>query len=181
MKIFRTLMFALVAVALFVPAVQAQEAGQRVFEIYSGLYVPGIDDLDNDLTFGLRFGGRPSENWGYNVSLGYLDLQQNNTRPLDEYINSADGYFVDFSGIWYIAGSDFGLFGGLGWGTVNVGLAGTTEDISDDALTYNYGLNYVWNFGEKYMLKPQVLWRKWDGDTYEKTDEEYTVSFGWRF
>ena len=48
----------------------------------------------------------------------------------------------------------------------------------------NLSLNataYAWNFGEKYLLKPEIKWRKWDGDTYEKTDEEYTVSFGWRF
>ena len=52
MKSFRAVMFALVVLALFVPAAQAQEAGQKVFELYAGYYVPGIDDLDNDLTGG---------------------------------------------------------------------------------------------------------------------------------
>ena len=181
MKAFRFLMFALVALALFVPAAQAQEAGQRAFEIYSGLYVPGIDDLDNDLTFGLRYASRPTEQFGWTLSAGYLDLKQNNTQPLDAVIGSADGYFVDANAVWYIAGSDFGLFGGIGFGTVNIDLRNTTRDESDDAFTYNYGVHYAWNFGEKYLLKPEIKWRKWDGDTYEKTDEEYTVSFGWRF
>ena len=181
MKIFRTLMFALVAVALFVPAAQAQEAGQKVFELYAGYYVPGIDDLDNDLTGGLRFGSRPTEQFGWNISAGYLDLKQNNTQVLNDVIGSANGYFVDASAIWYIMGSDFGLFGGIGWGSVDVDLRNTTTDVSDDAFTYNYGVHYVWNFGEKYMVKPEVKWRKWDGDTYEKTDEEYTLAFGWRF
>ena len=181
MKVIRGLILALVTLALFVPAVQAQEAGQRAFELYTGYYVPGIDDLDNDLTFGLRYGSRFSENFGWGMEVGYLDLNQNNTQPLGDYIGSANGYFADFDFIWYIAGSDFGLFAGLGWGTVDVDIRGTTEDVSDDGLTYNYGLNYTWNFGEKYLLKPEIRWRKWDGDTYEKTDEEYTVSFGWRF
>jgi len=181
MKSFRAVMFALLALALFVPAAQAQEAGQSAFELYTGYYVPGIDDLDNDLTYGIRFGARPTEQFGWNLSAGYLDLNQNNVEPLDGIIGNANGYFVDASAVWYIAGSDFGLFGGIGWGTVDIDIVGTTTDASDDAFTYNYGVHYAWNFGEKYLLKPEVKWRKWDGDTYEKTDEEYTVSFGWRF
>ena len=57
----------------------------------------------------------------------------------------------------------------------------SSKDYESLAFTYNYGVHYAWNFGEKYLVKPEVKWRKWDGDTYEKTDEEYTVSFGWRF
>ena len=184
MKRATSLAVALLAIATILalgsPA-RAQEAGEKDFEIYSGLYVPGIDQLDNDITYGVRFGGRPAEQWGWNISAGFLDLKQNNTQPLNDIIGSANGYFVDLSGIWYIAGSDFGVFGGLGWGTVDIDFRGTTRDESDDALTYNYGVHYAWNFGESYLLKPEIRWRKFDGDTYEKTDEEYTVAFGWRF
>jgi hypothetical protein len=181
MKVIRGFILALVALALCVPAAQAQEAGQRAFEVYGGYLVPGIDDLDNDLTFGLRYGSRFSENFGWGLEVGYLDLNQNNTRPFDGLIGDANGYFADFDFVWYIAGSDFGLFAGLGWGTVDVDITGTTADVSDDALTYNYGINYTWNFGDKYLVKPEIRLRQWDGDTYEKTDEEYTLSFGWRF
>ena len=165
----------------FTAPAKAQEAGERVFEIYVGEYVPGIDDLDNDLTGGIRFGGRPGEMWGYSFEAGYLDLTQNNTRPLSNIIGGADGYFVDGNVIWYIMGSDFGLFGGIGFASVDVDFLGTTTDASDDAFTYNYGIHYAWNFGGHYLVKPEIRWRKFDGDTYEKTDEEYSVSFGWRF
>jgi len=181
MKQLRGWMFVAAALFLLAPAAQAQEAGQKVFEIYAGYYVPGIDDLDNDLTGGFRFGGRPNRNFGWSLQAGYLDLKQNNTQPLDRIIGSADGYFVDASAIWYVAGSNVGIFAGLGFATVDVDLRGTTTDVSDDALTYNYGIHYAWNLGEKYVVKPEVRWRKFDGDTYEKTDEEYSLSFGWRF
>jgi len=182
MKRILTLALLLAAVTSFgATSAGAQETGERVFELYTGLYVPGIDDLDNDMTFGVRFGGRPADQFGWSLEAGYLDLNQNNNQPLENFIGSANGYFLDADAIWYIAGSDFGLFAGLGFATVDVDIVGTTTDASDDALTYNYGVHYAWNFGESYLLKPEIRWRKFDGDTYEKTDEEYSLSFGWRF
>lgn len=172
---------ALASMIALAPAAQAQEVGERSFDIYAGLLVPGIDDLDNDLTFGIAWNSRAWDSFGWGLSAGYMNLKQNNTQPLAGIVGTASGYFVDSNITWYIGGSDFGLFAGLGFGTADIDIQGTTTDISDDALTYNYGVNYTWNFGDSYLLKPQIKWRKWDGDTYEKTDEEYTLAFGWRF
>ena len=172
---------ALAMLMAFAPGAQAQETGERSFDLVAGLYVPGIDDLDNDMTYGLGFRSRLSDQFGWGLYAGYLDLNQNNTEPLDGIIGNANGYFVDADVTWYIMGSDFGLFGGIGFGSVDIDIVGTTTDASDDAFTYNYGVNYTWNFGDAYLLRPQIKWRKWDGDTYEKTDEEYTLAFGWRF
>lgn len=186
MKIFRLALgitLAIVAMLALAPAAQAQTTGQRSFDLYAGYNVPGLDDLDNDLTYGIGFTSRVADQWGWGLTAGYMDLQGNNTRPLEDLgiIGAANGYFVDANGTWYVAGSDFGIFAGIGFGSVDVDLLGTTQDVSDDAFTYNYGVNYTWNFGDSYLLKPQVKWRKWDGDTYEKTDNEYTLAFGWRF
>ena len=181
MKTIGACLLALAAMTICVPAAQAQEAGQKAFELYTGYYVPGIDDLDNDVTYGVRFGMRPAEQFGWSLQAGYLDLNQNNVEPLDGIVGNANGYFVDASAIWYVAGSDFGIFGGIGFGSVDVDIVGTTTDVSDDAFTYNYGVHYAWNFAERFVVKPEARWRKWDGDTYEKTDEEYSISFGWRF
>ena len=174
-------LLAVAVLALGAPAASAQEVGQKAFELYAGYYVPGIDDLDNNISYGLRFGMRPADQLGWSLQAGYLDLSQNDDRPGAGRIGSADGYFVDASVIWYVAGSDFGVFGGIGFGTVDVDIVGTTTDVSDDAFTYNYGVHYVWNAGDGTVIKPEVRFRKWDGDTYEKTDEEYSISFGWRF
>ena len=165
----------------FAPAASAQEKGEKSFDIYAGYYVPGIDDLDNDITYGIRFGARPAANFGWDVSVGYFDLNQNNQRPANGRITNADVYFVDLDGIWYVNGSDFGVRGGIGFANASVDVQGRRDGISDDAFTYNVGVLYAFNFGERYVVRPQVLLRKFEGDTYEKTDDEYTISFGWRF
>jgi opacity protein-like surface antigen len=174
------MLFAVLVVGSSQPAA-AQEAGERVFEVYGAVYVPGISDLDTEISPGVRFGGRPSQNWGWSFEAGLLDLNQKDDQPLDDRLGSAKGFIFDGDVIWYIAGSDFGLFGGVGWATVDVDIAGTTTDVSDDAFTINYGLHYAWNFGDNFLLKPEIRWRQFQGDTYEKTDEEYSLSFGWRF
>ena len=174
-------MAALAALLAFAPAAQAQETGERAFSLYAGLIVPGVDDLDNDLTYGLEFDSRPWDSFGWGLSAGMMDLNQNNNEPFTDTFGNANGYFVDSFLIWYPAGSNFGIFGGLGFGSVDIDIVGTVTDLSDDSLTYNLGANYTWNFGENYLLRPQVKWRKWDGDRYSKVDEEYTLAFGWRF
>ena len=163
------------------PAAHAQESGEQSFYIYGGLYVPGIDDLDNDLTGGIGWSARPWDQFGWGVSAGFLDLNQNNVEPLDGVIGNASGYFADADIAWYPGGSNFSIFAGLGFGSVDVDIVGTVTDFSDDTLTYNYGVNWAWNFADNLMLRPQIKWRKWDGDRYSKTDEEYTLAFGWRF
>jgi len=171
---------ALLAVFAAAPAAQAQEAGEQAFEIYGGYYVPGIDDLDNDITYGIRYGSRPNDQFGWRIGAGYFDLNQNNT-DLSLFIGSADAWLIDLDGIWYIGGSDFGLFASVGWATVNIDISGSTRDESDDAFQYGGGALYHFNFGDRYVVTPQVRLRRFEGDIYEKTDEEYTLSFGWRF
>lgn len=174
-------MVSLAALFAFAPAASAQEKGEQNFDLYAGYYIPGIDDLDNDITYGLRYGSRPSDKFGWDISVGYFDLNQNNQRPFGRVISNADAYFVDLDGIWYVNGSDFGVRGGIGFANVSVDVQGDRKGQSDDAFTYNVGLLYAFNFGDHYVVRPQALLRKFEGDTYEKTDEEYTISFGWRF
>ena len=171
---------ALASLFAFAPAVEAQETGERAFELYVGYLVPGERELENDTTWGIRYTSRNWDQFGWQISAGYMDLGIEGGPDLG-LINRASGYFGDATGIWYPAGSDFGIFAGLGYGAVDVDLEGTTTDQSDSGLTYVYGANYTWNFGESYLLKPEVRWRTWDGDFYGSTDTEYTLAFGWRF
>ena len=171
----------MVMVGTSAPAVEAQETGERAFELYAGYLVPGERELENDTTWGIRYTSRNWDQFGWQISVGYMDLGIEGGPDLSDFIHSASGYFGDATGIWYPAGSDFGIFAGLGYGAVDVDLEGTTTDESDSGLTYVYGANYTWNFGESYLLKPEVRWRTWDGDFYGSTDTEYTLAFGWRF
>ena len=178
----RRIVFALLlAGALVVSATPAEaQGGYRFFELYGGYYQPGLKELDNDFTGGLRFGGRPSDNFGWELQAGYFDLNGEEDRPLAGTVGDAGAFFGDLSAIWFVAGSNFGLLGGVGFATVDVDLVGSTEDVSDDAFTYHAGTFYQWDFGGSYYLKPELRVRKFEGDTYEKLDTELTLGFGWK-
>ena len=178
----RRIVFAiLLAAAVAASFAPAEAQGYKFFELYGGYYDPGFDELDNDITYGLRFGGRVNPNWGWELTGGLFDLNGDADRPLAGTIGDANAVLVDFSGIWFVAGSNFGLLGGVGFATVDVDVVGTTEDVSDDAFTYHFGANYQWDIGTSFYLKPEIRVRKFEGDTYEKSDSEYSLGLGWKF
>jgi hypothetical protein len=177
----RKVVFAIVlALALAANLAPAEAQSYQFFEVYGGYYDPGFDELDNDITGGIRYGGRPAANWGWALEAGFFDLNGDADRPLAGTIGDASGYFGDLSAIWFVAASNFGLFGGIGFATADVDVVGTTEDISDDAFTYHFGGFYEWDITETFYLKPEVRVRKFEGDTYEKSDTEYTLGLGWK-
>lgn len=168
-------------IGLIASVAPAQAQGYRSFEVYGGYYDPGFDELDNDTTLGVRWGTRFNPSWGFGLQGGFFDLNGDANRPLEGLIGDASGYFVDASVIWFVGGSNFGLLGGVGFATADVDVVGSTEDISDDAFTYHFGANYQWDIGESFYIKPEVRVRKFEGDTYEKSDTEYTIGLGWKF
>jgi hypothetical protein len=176
--VFAILWAATLAVS-FAPAAEAQ-GSYRWFEIYGGYYDPGLDVLDNDITLGLRYGRRFNPNFGWELTGGFFDLNGDADRPLAGTAGDASAYFGEASAVWFIAGSNFALLGGVGFATVDVDIVGSTEDASDDAFTYHFGTFYEWDIGDKFFLKPQVRVRKFEGDTYEKSDTEYVLGLGWK-
>ena len=179
----RTIGFLLVLVALAAgmasPSYAA--AGDYRFEGYLGYYTPGLAELDNDYTFGARFGSRPSDNWGWEINVGMFDLNNDVDRPAAGTIGDANAYLVDFSGLWFPGGGNFALFAGVGFASVDIDIIGTTTDASDDAITWNLGTAYFWNVTEKFYIRPDLRWREIQGDTYDDTDMEYSIGFGWKF
>ena len=86
---------ALASLFAFAPAVEAQETGERAFELYAGYLVPGERELENDTTWGIRYTARHWEQFGWQLSLGYMDLGIEGGPDLSDVINSASGYFGD--------------------------------------------------------------------------------------
>ena len=151
------------------------------FELYAGYYVPGLSELDDDLVFGARFGGRPSPRFGWQISGGIFDLNGEEDRPLAGTVGDANGMIFDGSLQWFPGGGNFAIFGGPGFATVDVDLEGSTTDVSDDAFTLHVGASYLWQIGTSFYIRPDVRFRDFQGDTYEKTDTEASLAFGWSF
>ena len=178
----RRMVFAiLLSAAIAASLAPAEAQGYRFFEAYGGYYDPGLDVLDNDVTLGLRYGRRFNDNFGWELTGGFFDLNGDADRPLAGTAGDASAYFGEASAIWFVAGSNFGLLGGVGFASVDVDIVGTNEDASDDAFTYHFGGFYEWDIGDKFYIKPEIRVRKFEGDTYEKSDTEYDLGLGWRF
>ena len=167
----------MVMVGTSAPAV----AGQAHLEVYGGYYVPGQSELDDDLVFGLRFGGRPAEKFGWQVAGGVFDLNGEQDRPAAGTIGDANAFLIDASFQWFPGGGNFALFGGPGFSSVDIDLEGTTQDASDDTFTLHIGASYLWQIGESFYIRPDVRFRDFQGDIYDKTDTEASLAFGWNF
>lgn len=103
---------------------------------------------------------------------------------------------LDLSLQWYPTGSGFVVFAGPGWSQIDVevdfAFFGSFSD-SEDILTAHAGLGYQWDVGERFYIRPEARVRRYFGDdepfdeddeasiSYEATDYEATVTFGFRF
>jgi hypothetical protein len=187
----RNLLLVLFALLLFVPAAQAAEPGHN-FTLYAGWFYPEGDIIDEDLTYGVAWGYNFNENFGINVQTGFFDVEDAvNNENLQDALAGAplaiDLWLVDFSGVWYPGGGNFGVFGGLGWATIDAEFyqAGSSNNLkaSDDTFTMHVGMNYQWNIGDSFFIRPEARVRWFDATDagYDETQWETVAHFGWRF
>lgn len=191
MKLVRNLTMALFVLALFAPAAQAAEPGHN-FSLYAGWFYPEGEALDEDLTYGGAYGYNFSETFGINIQTGFFDVDDSiNNEDLEDALAGAplgiDLWLVDFSGVWYPGGGNFGVFGGLGWATIDalVHVPGIDNNIevSDDTFTFHAGLNYQWNVTDTFFIRPEARVRWFDATDagYDETQWETVAHFGWKF
>lgn len=167
----------MMVVAGSAPAVAAQPH----LELFGGYYYSNEDGIDNDFTYGLRFGGRPAEQWGWQVSASVFNLNNDSLLAVEDLIGEADAFLVDGSIQWFPGGGNFAVFGGLGFASIDIDILGTTTDASDDALTYHAGVSYLWQIGEKFYVRPDIRFRDYSGDNYDSLDTEASIGLGWNF
>lgn len=198
---------ALLIAGLFLGSAAPAEA-QGSFGISGGIYQPEEEDdadLDTTEVIGLRGGYRFSPNLGFEASLSRVDLAD--TLPDDdEPIPSFDFEFevdvtnLDLSLQWFPGGGNFVVFGGPGLsridGDIKVTFLGETfsESDTEEVLTAHAGLGYQWQITDQFFIRPEARVRNYFGDedtrsddeeflnvSYEATDYEASLVFGWRF
>jgi hypothetical protein len=179
-KIFATLLSLLAFVSVAGPA----SAEGWNFELFAGYYFP--EELDEDLSYGLRFGHRGGGNWGWEISGDWFDVAD--SQGFSGFDVDADIFHADFSLVYYPGGGDFYFFGGPGWATGDIDIPGTTEDASDDVFSLHVGLGYDANVTESFFIPIEARARWYelegfgpDGGKDNQIAYEASVGLGFRF
>ncbi len=203
----------LAATVLLVPLLFPLVAAAAVdrpheFELIAGYYFPSNVELEfptpitgnirtatlgysESFSFGVRYGYRASETWGFSASWTQTDLDESRDDKEGIGCSTCDFSldFADFSGEWYPGGGKWAILGGLGWasGEFEINVPGDSNDlkISDDAFTYHVGMAWRWDFGESFYIRPdaRIRFLQLDGDArgkYDSEDAEVRLGFGWR-
>jgi hypothetical protein len=154
------------------------------FEIFAGYFFP--EELDEDLTYGLRFGHRGSGNWGWQIAGSWFDVAD--SQGFSGFDVDADIVHVDFSAMYYPLENNFNIYFGPGWASGNVDVPGSTEDLSDDVFSAHVGLGYEADITPTFYIRPDARLRWYelegfgqDGGKDNQLTYEAAIALGWRF
>lgn len=169
----------------------AADADEFTIEGFGGYYDPNAVDENGEI-FGGRIGLRPSDEFGMQLSVGAIDLE-------DDFLDIEDEdlryqlLLADFSFQWYPTGGGFYVMAGPGYSTVDIEIdvPGDDNDFEDDDSTWTVhaGLGYRWDIGESFFIRPEAKARYFDGtefefdesESYDGLDTEFTLALGFRF
>lgn len=184
------------------PAVAQVEANSQEVHAYGGeLFGDDLTDtkisgrtpkLDDDLTYGVRYGYNFTSNWGIELSLGQ---SASSVTELSNGDVDLDLTTADVDAVWHFnSGSRFVPYvvAGMGYasadldapirGTVNGG-AVSIED--DSGFTLNAGVGAKYFATDRFLVRFEARYRYLDGvvDTFDDSLNtfETTLGVGWKF
>ena len=184
------------------PAVAQVEANSQEVHAYGGeLFGDDLTDtkisgrtpkLDDDLTYGVRYGYNFTSNWGIELSLGQSASSVTELAGGDVDLDLST---VDVDAVWHFnSGSRFVPYvvAGLGYasadldapirGTVNGG-AVSIED--DSGFTLNAGVGAKYFATDRFLVRFEARYRYLDGvvDNFDDSLNtfETTLGVGWKF
>jgi hypothetical protein len=180
---------------------------QSHFGISAGLYQPEEDDGEVDRTevFGIFGGHRFHSNFGVEGSLSRVDLAEafagrEGVPAIFNVDLQLDLYALDLSLQWFPRGGNFVVFGGPGAARLDADLTVTffgqrlSASETLDLFTAHAGLGYEWEIHDRFFIRPEARVRRYFDDeidktvyrqalaiSYQATDYQASVLFGWRF
>ncbi len=184
-----------------VPAL-AQDAGSQEAYVYGGaLFGDRITDvnvsgqrpeLDDDATFGLRYGYNVTDSFGLELSTGFTPGSVTRLAGNDVDV---DLYTVDLDAVWNIrTGSMFTpyVLAGVGYASADFdrplagSVGGQAVSLSDgDGFTLNAGAGLKYALTDHVLLRAEVRYRYLDKVVDRLDDQlntfETTLGVGWRF
>lgn len=193
----------LLAVGFVFGGASAPILAQGHFGITGGLYEPDEDGTDQTEFYGVRGGYRFNPMFGFEASLTRLDLADTFDVEDDPFFPEFDVDLefeltnLDLSVQWFPGGGNFVVFGGPGIARLESEVSVTflgqrfSESESSNILTAHAGVGYAWTVGDRFFIRPEARVRSYfddddNGDddfevSYDSTDYEVGLTFGWRF
>lgn len=184
------------------PAIAQVEPATHEVQVYAGeLFGDDITDtaisgqkptLDDDLTYGFRYGYNFTESWGIELSLGF---NPNSVTDLAGGDVDIDVSTLDVDAVWHFnPQSRFVPYvtAGVGYATADLdrSLQGTVNgqpvSIEDDSgFTLNAGVGAKYYATDRLLLRLEARYRYLDGlvDSFDDSLNtfETTLGVGWRF
>jgi Outer membrane protein beta-barrel domain len=193
---------ALLVTGVMLGGAAAPVRAQGSFGISAGQYQPDDHVLDRTEVYGLRGGYRFRPDFGFEASLSRVDLVDGlpgaQSFPGFQADLQADLYNLDLSLQWLPRGG-LVIFGGPGVARLDTKLRATfqgqkiSESDTSNILTAHIGVAYEWQLSDRFFFRPEARVRRYFDDeeeasagdnltvSYEATDYEASVIFGWRF
>lgn len=198
---------ALFIAGLFLSSATAPAKAQVSLGISGGIYQPddeGDGSVDATPVFGIRGAYRFRPNLGFEASVSRVDLAdafslEDDVPPGLDFDFDIDLTNLDLSLQWFPGGGGFVVFGGPGISRLSTEVSTTIfgQDFSDsdveELYTAHAGLGYEWQISERFFIRPEARVRRFFDEeelpdeedilvvTYDATDYEASLVFGWRF
>lgn len=166
------MVFALVVLLTSVGSGRAVAQGS--FELYLGSYFPEGEEVDEDLTYGIRAGSRFSDRFGLQGTLGRYETEI-------DFID-LETTFADLSLVWFTNPghrAEFSIYGGPGWAFLKAE-ADSLEASDGDSLTAHFGAGLNIPLSDRFFLRPEVRAR-WFEEGGNEIDVEATLACGIKF
>lgn len=158
-------------------ALRAQDQGR--IEGFVGYYF--AEELEENVSYGLRGVWMPSKGWGLMLSYERYEKQNGSgygrSSNVDAEIQSLEASYVAYP--W---GEGFELFSGLGVTDLQVDahVEHPAVDLDKAALTIHAGIGYRAQLGANLYLRPEIRARAYEaGDN--TLDFSASVALGWRW
>jgi len=182
-------------------AAQVESGSQETYTYVGKLFGDDLTDtkvsgrtpkLDDDVTYGIRYGYNFTNNWGIELSLSQTATSVTNlaTRDLDLDLTT-----LDVDAVWHFnSGSRFVPYvvAGIGYAAANLDgpIRGTVNgqlvSIEDDnGFTLNAGVGAKYFATDRFLLRLEARYRYLDGivDSFASSlsTVETTLGVGWKF
>jgi hypothetical protein len=173
------------------PAAGAADQGKWFVGVYGGDYDPGPSVVDDEATFGARFGYLLTPRVAISASVGVADAESKFDQSTFTGNVKGDFTFLDFNAFYmfrpekrfrFTAGGGLGgAFASFDGQVTGPGATVVFSDFTDESLTLNAGFGPVFRINDQWILRLLNRYRWFENREDDEVDQETTLGVGYTF